>query len=137
MHVLGSNQKTSTHWKLNLEEGKVQATVADGSAAHDSLYIPGSFVNDPMMDILLANKVMNENGEWKLNGEEESCTEDCKNEHNKSSADKTEESIYDKNGNPDTPDYEANHSTINKQKVTNKNKDPVVSVTREQTKTQR
>ena len=71
MHVMNSNSKTSTHWKLNLDAGKVQsAAVADDSLTD----------GDPLMSIL-TNKVTDRDGQWKLVASD--CTGSSKEETEK------------------------------------------------------
>ena len=74
IHIINTNQRTSTHWKLNIDEGKVQATVADGSITDDFL-TSGYIGNDPLMNTL-TNKVVDANGDWKLDGE--NICNDCR-----------------------------------------------------------
>ena len=88
LHIINTNQRTSTHWKLNPDEGKVQATVADGSIS-DDFFMTGSIGDDVLMNIL-TNKIIDENGDWKLDGENV-CNDNCKN-----TASKNEEGGYDK-----------------------------------------
>lgn len=61
MHVITSNSKTSTYWKLNSDLGKVQSA----SAAEES-----SIDNDPLMSIL-TSKVTTKDGQWTLIGHAE------------------------------------------------------------------
>ena len=75
MHIIQSNSRTSTHhWRLNVEEGKVQAAVADSSLNSG---LPGynDVPDDPLLSIL-TNKVTLETGEWQLLAES-SCKEGC------------------------------------------------------------
>ena len=74
MHIIQSNSRTSTHhWRLNVEEGKVQqAAVADSSLNRG---FPG-YNDDPVLSILTNNKVTLETGEWQLLAES-SCKEGC------------------------------------------------------------
>ncbi|ELU08379.1 hypothetical protein CAPTEDRAFT_64341, partial [Capitella teleta] len=67
MHIINTNSRTSTHWKLNSDAGKVQsatALVADGENTRDPM-------NDDHLMSLLTNKIPLDNGQWKL---EESLT---------------------------------------------------------------
>lgn len=59
IHVLDSNSRTSTHWRLNGDTGKVEvaALAADGDA--------NTPPDDPLMS-LLSSRVTLANGEWKL-----------------------------------------------------------------------
>lgn len=80
MHIIQSNSRTSTHhWRLNVEEGKVQAAVAD-SSLNTGLPGYGDVPDDPLLSIL-TNKVTSESGEWQLSADS-SCKEDCKKKSN-------------------------------------------------------
>ena len=74
MHVMHTNSRTSTHWKLNVEAGKVQtaAMTAGGSDAEADDILTAT---DPFMNIL-TNKVSLGNGGWKLEAED-TCAESC------------------------------------------------------------
>jgi len=73
MHIIHSNSRTSTHWKLNLEEGKVQpqATVAGGDG-----FLLETPEDDPLMNIL-TNKLPGENGGWRLESQD-TCSDECR-----------------------------------------------------------
>ncbi len=76
MHIIHSNSRTSTHhWRLNVEEGKVQAAVAD-SSLDNGLPGYGDVPDDPLLSIL-TNKVQLETGEWQLVGEPSCKDEEC------------------------------------------------------------
>lgn len=70
MHIINSNSRTSTHWKLNSENGKVQTAMAAGGDSD----LDGSF-EDPLMSIL-ATRATFGNGEWKLDASQV-CSENC------------------------------------------------------------
>lgn len=75
MHIL--NTRTTTHWKLNSETGKVQSAtplVADGESSSLELP-PGAATHDPLMS-LLTKKIQLENGEWKLEADEPTCNQE-------------------------------------------------------------
>ena len=73
MHIVHTNSRTSTHWKLNVETGKVQtATAAAGSDDQGS-----ESIEDPLMSIL-TKKIPLYNGGWKLEAEQ-TCADDCPN----------------------------------------------------------
>ena len=74
MHIIQSNSRTSTHWKLNLEEGKVQSAVAAGAGMDDS-HGSDDPASDPLLNIL-TNKI-SDSGEWKLS-DQTSCGSQCK-----------------------------------------------------------
>ena len=67
MQIIHTNSRTSTHWKLNVESGKVQAAIAADTSQEPE---------DPLLS-LLTNKVLLENGEWRLEGEEPTCNDSC------------------------------------------------------------
>ena len=98
MHVINTNSRTSTHWKLNLEAGKVQTAVAAGGTdggADDILA-----TTDPLMNIL-TNKVSLGNGGWKLEAED-TCSENCQ----KHLADKGEnDSVSVKDNHTSSPEH--------------------------------
>ena len=66
MHIINSNSRTSTHWKLNSENGKVQTAMAAGG---------DSDFEDPLMSIL-ATRATFGNGEWRLDASQV-CSENC------------------------------------------------------------
>ena len=74
MHILNTNSRTSTHWKLDTDSGKVQAAAlaADGG---ESIGATGSAPDDPLLS-LLTNKITLDNGEWRLESEEPTCSDD-------------------------------------------------------------
>lgn len=71
VHILNTNSRTSTHWKLNPDSGKVEvaALVASGDGS-------GGLVTDPLLDIL-TSRVEMPNGEWKLEAEQ-TCYQNCR-----------------------------------------------------------
>lgn len=74
LHIIQTNSRTSTHhWRLDLDEGKVKAMARDPE--NDQMDHFGHIPDDPLLSIL-TNKVTN-NGEWKLEATEPTCTEDC------------------------------------------------------------
>ena len=77
LHIIQTNSRTSTHhWKLNVEEGKVQAAAPAGGSASPSSPSHGLDVvaDDPLFSILTNKVTMN--GEWKLDGDQ-TCRENC------------------------------------------------------------
>ena len=71
LHIVHTNSRTSTHWKLNVDTGKVQtATAAAGTDETSS-----DSMEDPLMSIL-TKKIPLNNGGWKLEAEQ-TCAEDC------------------------------------------------------------
>ena len=77
MHVINSNSRTSQHWRLNLDEGKVQAAVADSESGHNHDPMDrglGENNIDPVLNILTKKKTRN-NGDWTV--EMESVCTDC------------------------------------------------------------
>lgn len=71
VHVLHTNTRTSTHWRLNSLSGKVEAVplAAAGGAA-------GDLTADDHLMTVLTSRIPLENGEWKLEAEP-SCYENC------------------------------------------------------------
>lgn len=66
VHVLQTNSRTSTHWKLNLEEDRIVDSTASSLSEVD-----------PIMSILTSKIIVNDEGEWRL-VEEGSCSaENC------------------------------------------------------------
>ena len=92
MHIINTNSRTSTHWKLNFDSGKVQ-TAAAAVGADDELASA-----DPLMSIL-TNKVTLGNGGWKLEGEN-SCTENC---HKQMTTEKSDNESVSSNENNTPP----------------------------------
>ncbi len=77
MHIINTNSRTSTHWRLNSENGKVQVAVAAGGNSHtvgEGDSEPST--EDPLMSIL-TSRITLENGEWKLEAEPDSISESC------------------------------------------------------------
>jgi len=86
VHVLDTNSRTSTHWRLNADTGKVEvAALAADSDANSAIV---AFPNDPMLN-MLTNRVSLANGEWKLEAEPPSCYDSCSN-HEKPTTQPTE-----------------------------------------------
>lgn len=78
LHVLDTNTRSSTHWKLNAVSGKVEALAAGGGGSGDGRGV-SHFGWDPEDDhvmTMLTNRIPMENGEWKLEAEP-SCSENC------------------------------------------------------------
>ena len=75
MHIINTNSRTSTHWKLDIGSGKVQAAVAAGGVEGIEDSVEDPLLRDPLLAIL-TNKVSTENGEWRLEPEAV-CTEEC------------------------------------------------------------
>jgi tetratricopeptide (TPR) repeat protein len=70
VHVLNTNSRTSTHWKLNPDSGKVEVAALAASGDGTGL------VADPLLNIL-TSRVELANGEWKLESEQ-TCYENCR-----------------------------------------------------------
>ena len=86
VHVLDTNSRTSTHWRLNADTGKVEiAALAADSDANSAIV---AFPNDPMLS-MLASRVSLANGEWKLEADPPSCYDSCSS-HEKPSAQPTD-----------------------------------------------
>ena len=89
MHILNTNSRTSTHWKLNAESGKVQAAMAaSGEGDSDGIF------EDPLMSIL-TSKVTLDNGEWRLDARPV-CSHDCQRREKQGQVDNNEETSTDK-----------------------------------------
>ncbi|CAH1775249.1 unnamed protein product [Owenia fusiformis] len=72
MHILNTNSRTSTHWKLNIEAGKVQSvtsTVADSEL--DDHQNSENNSDDRIFDILTNKKIIH--GKWTIEGEDNEC----------------------------------------------------------------
>lgn len=75
IHIIQSNSRTSNHhWKLDTDEGKVIAM--PNMVRDDNEKIEFGFVNDDPLLSILTNKITT-NGEWRLEGGEPSCSDDC------------------------------------------------------------
>ncbi|XP_013385892.1 tetratricopeptide repeat protein 17 [Lingula anatina] len=70
MHIINSNSRTSSHWRLNFDEGKV---VTDEKPQDNGLRKPDE---DLMLNILTTARV-SKDGEWVLEMEQGHCA-DCK-----------------------------------------------------------
>jgi len=90
VHILHTNSRTSTHWKLNAASGMVEAVPlaaagkSDGGAAStaesgaSSDLVGPHGIYDPLMNILITSRVaLRSNGEWRLEAEPPHCYEDC------------------------------------------------------------
>lgn len=79
MHLIHTNSRSSTHWKLNLQSGKVQTAVAVAASREDvTAGHPDDLADDHLFSIL-TSRVSMENGEWKLeSGNVGSCTSECR-----------------------------------------------------------
>jgi hypothetical protein len=75
IHVLDTSSRTSTHWRLNSDTGKVEvaALAADGDANSPTVGFP----NDPLLN-MLTSRVSLANGEWRLEAEPPSCYDNCR-----------------------------------------------------------
>ena len=93
MHVIHTNSRTSTHWKLNLESGKVQ-TAAVAAGGDEGL--TGEHPDDPLFSIL-NSKIHLDNGEWKLEGQEPTCKDNCR-RAKKSQKENDTDSVSDSGG---------------------------------------
>lgn len=69
LNFINTNPKASTHWKLNVKEGKIQSALA----ADDTIG------NDPLLSIL-ASRTTEEDGYWTLDAKSScpmnTCSED-------------------------------------------------------------
>ena len=80
MHLIHTNSRSSTHWKLNLQSGKVQTAVAVAAAGREDVTArhPDDLADDHLFSIL-TSKVSMENGEWKLESANiGACTSECR-----------------------------------------------------------
>ena len=80
MQLIQTSSRTSNHWKLNLESGKVLSvssfdSVGDGDADSDNQI--ESVPEDHLFDIL-TSRVQLDDGNWKLEREINSCADNCK-----------------------------------------------------------
>jgi len=74
VHLVNTNSRTSTHWKLNLDSGKVEDVVAMAASGD-----PVSAVADDPLLSLLASRVATPEGEWRLDaGSSSSCHASCR-----------------------------------------------------------
>jgi hypothetical protein len=75
VHVLDTSSRTSTHWRLNADTGKVEvaALAADGDAYSPTVGYP----DDPLLS-MLTSRVSLANGEWRLEAEPPSCHDSCR-----------------------------------------------------------
>lgn len=94
MHIIQTNSRTSTHWKLNMETGTVQTAAA---ADND---------DDPMLSIL-TNKIPLAQGGWKLQAED-TCNHECQKD-----LDERNESISSNDGNTSSSPIPKSVSTAN------------------------
>lgn len=78
VHILHTNTKSSTHWKLNIDSGKVVASPLVAESSSEGLYSPNvdRRVNDPMMDMLVASHTYMKNGIWRIAGDH-NCYDSC------------------------------------------------------------
>jgi len=69
------NTKTSTHWKLNLDSGKVEDVVAMAASGDPVRGV----ADDPLLS-LLASRVATPEGEWRLDAgsSSSSCHKSCR-----------------------------------------------------------
>jgi len=74
VHLVNSNSRTSTHWKLNRDSGKVEDVVAMAASGDTG----SGLADDPLLS-LLASRVATPEGEWKLEaGSSSSCHANCR-----------------------------------------------------------
>jgi len=74
VHLVNTNSRTSTHWRLNLDSGKVEDVVAM-AASGDPV---NGVADDPLLS-LLASRVATPEGEWRLDaGSSSSCYANCR-----------------------------------------------------------
>jgi len=76
VHLVNSNSRTSTHWKLNIESGKVEDVVAMAASGDD---LGSGITDDPLLS-LLASRVATPEGEWRLDAgsSASSCYAGCR-----------------------------------------------------------
>jgi len=74
LHLVNTNSRTSTHWKLNRDSGMVEDVVAMAASGDSG----SGLADDPLLS-LLANRVETPDGEWKLEaGSSSSCYANCR-----------------------------------------------------------
>lgn len=73
VHLVNTNSRTSTHWKLNRDSGKVEDVVAM-AASGDPV---AGLADDPLLS-LLASRVATPEGEWKLEANSPACHASCR-----------------------------------------------------------
>jgi len=74
VHLMNTNSRTSTHWKLNRDSGKVEDVVAMAASGD-----PVSGVADDPLLSLLASRVATPDGEWRLDASSSSsCYASCR-----------------------------------------------------------
>ena len=79
MHLIHTNSRSSTHWKLNLQSGKVQTVAAGGRVAVGGTARHTDDLADYHLFSILTSKVAMQNGEWKLESANvDSCSSDCR-----------------------------------------------------------
>ena len=77
MHLIHTNSRSSTHWKLNLQSGKVQTVAAGGRVGGTARHTED--LADYHLFSILTSKVAMQNGEWKLESANvDSCSSDCR-----------------------------------------------------------
>jgi len=72
VHLVNTNSRTSTHWKLNRDSGKVEDVVAMAASGDR-----GSGIADDALLNLLASRVATPEGEWRLDAAS-SCHANCR-----------------------------------------------------------
>ena len=71
VYVVETSSRTSTHWRLNSDTGKVEivAFAADGGSSSETPH-------DPVLQ-MLSSRVLVGNGEWKLEAGPSPCCNAC------------------------------------------------------------
>jgi len=73
VQLVNTNSRTSTHWKLNRDSGKVEDVVAVAASGD-----PGNgLADDPLLN-LLASRTATPEGEWRLEADSSSCYASCR-----------------------------------------------------------
>ena len=74
VHLVNTNSRTSTHWKLNRDSGRVEDVVAMAASGDAE-----STVADDRLLNLLASRVATPEGEWRLEADSmSSCYSSCR-----------------------------------------------------------
>ena len=100
VHVLHTSSRTSTHWRLNAQSGRVEADpplAASGCSGEEE----GDGPADPLMEMLVNNRVNVKDGEWRLTERAQSegarrCYDSCTQQQQQSQEEK--ESVTDHGG---------------------------------------
>lgn len=83
VHVLHTNSRTSTHWKLNAQSGKVEvAPMVAAGRLESEMEGDGSLFSDPLLNILVSSHLSMKDGEWRIEANP-GCYERCSSESNR------------------------------------------------------